>query len=258
MSEGGALYVSDSHNTKISGEMKVDATYLTLESCPPDCALKEVCYADQGKVAMTTRRLAEEFAKDVKKKKVGPEKKVAGKATHSEYLAAAEARAIDNAYDRGPVPKGRMMRLHVAGDTTTETGAVVIANAIDRWKARGGGKVWSYTHAWKTVRRTAWGEVSVLASMEDPKLAAKARKRGYAPALVVPEFPNGAKSFERDGTTWTPCPAQTKEDVHCTECKLCMNDKRLYEGNRGIAFEAHGVKKNEAKRRLHVIQDSAA
>jgi len=257
MSEGGALYVSNSKNEKISGEAKVDATYVTLDSCPASCAIKDVCYATQAKVAMTTRRLHVEFEKDVKKGKVPAEKKAATKAKASEYIAAAEAAAIDESYKRGPVPKGRMLRLHVSGDTTTETGAFVIAKSIDRWKARGGGKVWCYTHAWQTVRRAAWGEVSILASMEDPLLAADARKKGYAPALVVAEFPNGPRPFERNGIKWTPCPAQTNETMHCSECKLCMNDKKLFDARRGIAFEAHGVRKKEAKRRLNVIQGTA-
>lgn len=60
----GAIYVSDSGNTKIMGSKKVDATYVSIKaSCPKDCPLMgEGCYAQMSYVGITTHRLDEEAA----------------------------------------------------------------------------------------------------------------------------------------------------------------------------------------------------
>jgi hypothetical protein len=235
----GAIYVSDSGNTKIMGSKKVDATYVSIKaSCPKDCPLMgEGCYAQLSYVGITTHRLDEEAA-----------------GFSPLQAARAEAKAIDNSYKGGDVPTGRDLRLHVAGDSRTVTGTRIINKAVKRWKQRGGGAVWSYTHAWKNVLRQEWDQVSILASVTTVDEVAHARQLGYAPAIVVPDFPS-EKAYQLPGsdTKWIPCPAQTRE-VGCSDCRLCFNADRLYDNNMGIAFSAHGVKKDNIKRRLTVIQ----
>lgn len=83
---------------------------------------------------------------------------------------------------------------------------------------------------------------------------AEARKQGYAPAIVVPEF-SGDRAFKMDGsdTKWIPCPAQTR-GVGCSDCRLCFDADRLFNGDFGIAFAAHGPKKNNLKRHLKVVK----
>lgn len=235
----GAIYVSESGNSKINGTNKVDATYTSIQAtCPTSCTLKgNGCYAQSSFVGITSSRLDKESS-----------------GFSALQVARAEAKAIDGAYNGGPVPAGRDMRIHVAGDSRTVTGTRIINKAVGRWKERGGGDCWSYTHAWKNVSRDEWSNVSILASVSCVEEVAEARKQGYAPAIVVPEF-NGDKAFQLEGsdTKWIPCPAQTR-GVGCTDCRLCFNADRLHEGNFGIAFEAHGVKKNAIKRSLKVIQ----
>lgn len=235
----GATYVVDSGNSKIMGSKKVDATYTSIEaSCPNTCELKEKgCYAQLSFVGIQVRRLDKE----------------AGDATALE-VARAEAKAIDASYKGGPVPEGRDLRIHVAGDSRTLAGTRLINNAIRRWKKRGGGAVWSYTHAWKHVPRKEWSNVSILASISSVDEVKAARKQGYAPAIVVPEHPSErAYTLPNSDVKWIPCPAQTR-DVGCSDCRLCFNADRLYKSNMGIAFAAHGVKKTEIKKRLTVIQ----
>lgn len=235
----GVTYVVDSGNSKIIGSKKADATYVSIKSsCPNSCALKESgCYAQLGNTGMQVKRLDDQA--------IG---------MSALDLARAEAKAIDNSYKGGPVPAGRDMRLHVSGESRTVTGSRIINKAIGRWKQRGGGNCWSYTHAWKNVSREEWSNVSMLASIDSIADVKAARKQGYAPAMVVSEF-DSPKTFKVNGcdTKWIPCPAQTKE-VGCTDCKLCFNANRLYEGNFGIAFAAHGIKKNTIKRRLEVLK----
>jgi hypothetical protein len=234
----GAIYVTDSGNTKLMGSQKVDATYSSIEaSCPKSCSLKgEGCYAQLSYVGMTTHRLDEEA--------VG---------FSPLQVAKAEAQAIDQAYNGKRVPTNRALRIHVGGDSRTISGTKVLNSAVKRWKMRGGGACWSYTHAWKSVPRKEWSQVSILASVSSTSEVNQARQQGYAPALVVAEHPS-EKAYQLQGSDvkWIPCPAQTRE-VGCTDCKLCFNADRLYQGNFGIAFAAHGVKKHSIKRHLKVV-----
>ena len=235
-----AIYVSDSGNTKLSGSKSVDTTYASIKaSCPNSCPLKDgkACYAEVGYVGFVTHRLDK-----------------ASSNLSALDVAREEARAIDNSYKGKSVPVGRDLRIHTAGDSRTVKGTKLINNAIARWKRRGGGIAWSYTHAWKNIKRSLWSNVSILASVSNIKEAKEARERGYAPAIIVAEFESD-KAFKLDGsdTKWVPCPAQTKENVGCVDCRLCLRSDFLYEKNVGIAFAAHGVKKNDLKKRLTVI-----
>lgn len=230
-----SIYIEGSKNSKINGSKKVDSTYLPISnSCPSTCSLKsQGCYAMLGYVGMTVSRLEKSYSN-----------------LSALQVAREEAKAIDNCYHGGAVPQGRDLRIHVAGDSRTVTGTKLINKAVGRWKQRGGGSCWSYTHAWKHVPRSDWSNVSILASVSNVEEVAQAREQGYAPAIVVPEF-SGDKAFQLEGsdTKWIPCPAQTRE-IGCTDCRLCFNANRLFEGNFGIAFEAHGAKKGALKEKL--------
>lgn len=235
----GATYVSGSKNTKLLGSKKVDATYASIEStCPKTCPLKgEGCYAQLGYVGIQSHRLDAE-----------------ADGLSSLQVAKAEATAIDNAYQGKEFPQGRDMRIHVAGDASTKASARLINSAVGRWKKRGGGAAWSYTHAWRTVPRNRWSNVSMLASVSNVEEAYECWNHGYAPAIVVDQHPSDkAYKLEGSDTKWIPCPAQTRE-IGCTDCRLCFNADRLREGNFGIAFAAHGVMKNKVKRHLTVIK----
>lgn len=235
----GAIYVVDSGNTKIMGSKKVDATYASIKhTCPSTCPLKdEGCYAQNSFVGMINHR---------------NENRAKGETVLD--VARSEAKAIDDSYNGGPVPTGRDLRLHVAGDSRTLAGTRILNKAVGRWKKRGGGLCWSYTHAWKNVPREEWTNVSMLASVTDTSEVAEARANGYAPAIVVPEHPS-ERAFQMDGsnTKWIPCPAQTR-DVGCSDCRLCFNADRLHDGGFGIAFAVHGARKETAKRHLKVVK----
>lgn len=237
-----AKYVSNSQNSKL-GTKLVDTTYASINAtCPNSCELKyNGCYASLSFVGIQVAQLD--------KLSVG---------VSALEAARQEARAIDESYNGGNVPYLRDMRLHVSGDSRTVKGSKLINSSVGRWKKRGGGDCWSYSHAWRNVPRSVWSHVSMLASISKPEEAVEARKQGYAPAIVVSEFAS-PKAFTVPGSDvkYIPCPAQTSpggKDIGCTECRLCFNADRLYENNFGIAFEAHGVKKNAIKRRLKMIQ----
>lgn len=234
----GATYVENSGNRKIIGSKKADATYVSIKaSCPTDCPfMGEGCYAELGNVGITSHRLDKE-------------------ARRSSPLdaARAEAKAIDNSYKGKAIPEQRDLRLHVAGDSRTVKGARVLNKAIGRWTHRGGGKAWTYTHAWKHVPRKEWSNVSVLASIQNVSEVDKAKAQGYTVAIVVPEHPTD-KAYQLAGSdmTFIPCPQQTR-GIGCSDCRLCMKADWLFETNRGIAFAVHGVRKEQLKRHLTVV-----
>lgn len=236
-----AIYVSDSSNSKLSGkESKVDATYSSIKnSCPSTCMLKNTaCYAQQSFTGLTNNRL---------EKSAGDKNPL--------QVARDEANAIKNSYNGKAIPLNRVLRLHVSGDSRTVKGTRLINSAVGDWKKRGGGACYSYTHSWRQVRRAEWSNVSILASVDNISEVAQARKQGYAPAIVVSEHPSD-KTFKIEGsdTKWIPCPAQTRDNVSCVSCRLCFDSERLFEGNYGVAFAAHGIRRDSLKRRLTVLQ----
>lgn len=217
-----AHVVQWSANEKIG---KVSTTYLATVSCV-DCPLKGAgCYAEHGMVALHKRRLDAA----VRARKASPARQ-----------AQAEADGIDALKARG-----QGLRLHTSGDCPTEESARIVADAAERFMARGGGKAWTYTHAWRRVTRKSWGSVSILASVETLADAKRAMRRGWATARVVPTFPSD-KAWHEGGVRWIPCPAQTRDNVTCESCRLCWDDAKLRTIGAGVAFDAHGSARKQA------------
>ncbi len=218
----GASAVAQSKNSKVvdwKKGQKVAATYVSFLTCPPTCPFWDGCYAKKGKVGMYMKKLEAS----------------AGSASIVE-LAQREAAAVDEL--KGIYP----LRGHVAGDCTTDETAQIVSASYDRYTAKHGQPVWAYTHAWRTVDRASWGGTSVLASCETLADAKLAMDKGYAVAVVTAKHPSDGKAH-RDAATGIkaiPCPAQTRKDVTCASCGLCLKADRLLADNAAIEFEAHG------------------
>jgi hypothetical protein len=236
----GAIYVEGSKNSKLSGTQPIDGTYTSIkDTCSPTCPLKKdkLCYATLSYVGMINKRM---------------ERRARGGSPLD--LARAEARAIAQSYGGGAVPAGRNLRLHISGDCRVRAGVRLINAAVGRWKKRGGGDCFSYTHSHARVPRSLWSNVSMLASIESTSQVAAVRQMGYVPAIVVSEHTTDkAHRLEGSDTIFIPCPAQTKDNVGCSDCKLCMKSEWLYRTNRGISFAAHGIRKTELKRHLKMV-----
>jgi hypothetical protein len=210
------------------------STFASIQaSCPDSCRFKKHdgkaggCFADAGFTAMRSARYD----------------RAAAGMTPLEVIRE-EVAAIDGAFGGGSVPQdgargGRDLRLHVGGDAANEQCASELGAAAGRWRARGGGDCWSYTHAWPTVRRAAWGPaVAVLASIEHESQVELARAQGYAPAVVVAKFPRAHRRFELGGVSFIPCLAEVRKTT-CVECRLCFRGD-LFDRKLGIAFQLHG------------------
>jgi hypothetical protein len=201
-----------------TGNRKVGDVAVTMVS-------QKTCYAASGPQGIHTARL----------------NKARASATE---LARAEAHGIAQLDGTKP------MRLHVVGDCSTKTAARTVSKAADAYSAKRGQKVFTYTHAWRNVPREAWGQVSVLASCETPEQIEEARRRGYATAIVVPEFPS-EKAYTLKGEKVVPCPEQTGRSETCTSCRLCWDDVGLRERKVTIAFSAHGSAARRVKEAIN-------
>jgi hypothetical protein len=168
---------------------------------------------------------------------------------------------LDDAFGAGCVPQdgkcgGRDLRLMNFGDFVNTAGARLAAGAAARWLERGGGRVFGFTHAWRRIWPEAFGTISMVASVESVADVERARRRGYAVAIVVAKFPNRHKAFRLPGssTTFVPCPGETETPTRpkrsCVECRLCMDADALFEKNITIAFEAHGPGASSAREAL--------
>lgn len=210
------------------------STFVSIRAtCPDSCTFKRDadgngrgCFADSGFTKRTSNKL-----------------NAAAKRLSSLDVIRQEAHAITSAFGGRTVPQdgargGRDLRLHVGGDVRTDEEARVLAAAADRWLARRGGTVWTYTHSWRTVRRRSWGKISALASCETLADVSAARARGYAPALVVPRFLD-TKAWPLGRLRAVPCPAELRDDVSCATCRLCL-DRDLLSLGVVIVFAIHG------------------
>lgn len=233
------------------------STYVSIAAtCPDTCEFKDGgCYAMAGFTGNALRRMDREAHRE---------------SLSADDVIAIECELIEGSFrtGRGPIARvpqdgargGRDLRLHVGGDVSSEEGARMLGAAAYRWRLRGGGSVWTYTHRWVDIDRDAWGSsISVLASVENIEFAHHARKLGYAPALVVDKFASDKAHTLREGKRSLkviPCPAQTRGTT-CVECRLCL-DRDLHTMNVAIGFSVHGVEAAKARRRLPVLKAMAA
>jgi len=206
----------------------VAATYAPIQSCPETCPFIDGgCYAQHGHCGIHLRRLNKNAKNQNKTRPID--------------IARIEAQAIRELKSDLP------LRLHVVGDCKTPRAARIIADASNEYTLRTGQKVWTYTHAWKTIPREHWGSVSVLASCETIEDAKYAMERGYAACMVrAKPF---SHAFNYKGIRMVPCLEMTK-GVQCDKCKICFNDTKLLQKEKVICFFPHGSGARKARNAL--------
>ncbi len=165
-------------------------------------------------------------------------------------IAKIEATKIDALTEK------RDLRVHVVGDCATAITASIVGAAMVRFEARTGRMAWTYTHAWKFVPIDAWKGARVMASCETLEHIREAAERGYAAAIVVPEYLNAHRAYRHPAgdAKIVPCPFETR-GVTCDKCRLCMRPESLKATGAVIAFRSHATK---AKRVNEVVRMAEA
>ena len=233
----------------------VSTTYTSMvATCDADgCPIYGECYPVSGPLKALMRKLD-----------------VAAAGMSADEVAALEAFIIDQQWPDG-IPQdgacgGRDLRLHVSGDVLTVIGARLLGAAATRWRRRGGGRVWLYTHSWRRFPASAFGpNITALASVETEQEAKEVIERGYIAFLLLPRtddegFEDGDSPFllAEIGHTAIPCKAQSKGS-NCAECRLCLGDADLstVKGRPGmvIAVLAHGRDKELVKQRVRAKRE---
>lgn len=229
-SAGTLSFVSPATGNKKLGDAAT--TYAAQTSCPTSCRFFDGggCYAESGRLGVFHTAPLNAAARSV---------------PHTALdVAIHEAGEIDTL----AVVAGRPLRLHTVGDCASDEAARTVAAAAARYRARGGGPVWTYTHAWRDVARASWGDVSVLASVETAADVPLAWARGYAAAVVDESFVTDHRHQHQmpqaDGTVVgldvTPCVEQTR-GRKCSDCQLCFDDTKLLQRGTTIGFSVHGA-----------------
>lgn len=212
--------IASAHENSANKKLgNISTTYAGVQSCPNACPFKKTgaCYGMSGPVAFYWRKLtSDQFT--------------------TEETARMEAKAIMGLTGKND------LRIHTLGDCSTPEAAQIVSDAATVHMRKHGKAAFTYTHAWRTVPRSAWGEVSVLASCETIDEVNEAKALGYATSMVVSEYEKDTM-YVKDGVKIMPCPEITGKSESCQKCRLCMRDGNLKKADVTIAFAAHGPTK---------------
>ena len=202
----------------------VSATYAPIQSCPDSCPLTgdgsvaAPCYGTSGNCGFHFRRISN-LADGLK----------------PAQIADLEAQAIDRLsgyFD---------LRIHVVGDARTAPAARRLANAAKRYLTKHKNRaVWCYTQAWRSVPRSAWGPIQILASCYSHSEAIRAFEKGYAPAIVFESADHLEVAQETNRDFKIQRCLHELKGLKCYECRLCLNADRLIKRRIAIAFLPHG------------------
>lgn len=209
----GALSVESSTAAKVT---HCSVTYLSMSTCEGNgCPLFDNgCMAQLGNMQLHSSRI---HNKDPL------------------YSTAREAEHIDWLSGRRP------LRLRESGDQWDEASlAFHTVPAARRYITKHQQPVWTYTHNYRNIDRSAWGPISVLASVHSAQEVRTANNRGYPAAALLPEAKN--KTWKEDGNTFVHCPNETK-GMLCIDCQLCMKADYLLKNRLVIVFTPHGNKR---------------
>ena len=219
-----------------------------------------ICYAEKGLSAFTTRRvnalrlaIARETTEDRKTGNASvtwttqascptscPHLTSEVAPYRADLIAHQEAEAIDTLSGQ------RDLRVHIVGDCRTDAAAKLVSSAMLRHETKHNRSAWTYTHAWRQVKAESWQKTNVLASCESLQEIPEARAKGYACALVIrrsdPLFGRikQGKLVIYNNERLLPCPNQTDtRKPTCVECRLCMRAHFLKRTQTTITFLEH-------------------
>lgn len=217
------------HLTKKSSNAKtgpIAVSTTSRDSCSPSCPLFDNgCYAETGPLNLHWRKVSD------RSRGFGIE----------DFVNAIKT-----------LPEGSCFRHNQSGDLPHNNGLInahaleLIADACAERKLT----AWTYTHHsvenmnnTVMIKRSNNVGLTVNVSAHSQQHAVDVYRRGMPAVCIVPKDTQ-VNSWCNDGVKFVVCPAQTKANLTCAECKLCANADRTCV----VAFKAHGTqaKKVEA------------
>ena len=212
-----------SSNAK-TGKIAVSTT--SKDSCPDGCKLKTngSCYAMSGPLRLHWDQVS-----------LGP---------HADKPRGLDLLEFCNSIRS--LPEGSLMRHNQAGDLPVHPNGSINYHALKLITAAITDRkitAWTYTHHdvenlenSAAVIKTTKAGLTVNLSCHNQQYAAAKYRKGFAVTCIVPKDTQ-VNSWCTDGVKFVICPAQTKANKTCAECRLCADANRTCI----IAFKAHGT-----------------
>jgi len=204
-----------------TGPIPVSTT--TSESCPPDCAMRDACYAASGPLALHWAKVT------------------AGERGTDWPTFTASIAAL---------PDGQLWRHNQAGDLPAANGTVDPVKLGQLVHANAGRRGFTYSYHRDTqsidwIRHANnWG-FTVNLSANDLADADTLADHKAGPVVVVLPSTQTANTKTPAGRPVVVCPATQRDNVSCATCQLCARQRDVI-----VGFPGHGTRKRVIDIRL--------
>ena len=213
------------HITKKSNNRKVGpipTTTTEAATCPPSCPfINSGCYAKSGPLALHWHKVSNGTQSNL---------------TDWDGLCSFIEQQ----------PPGQLIRLQQAGDLPHQNGVIDTFLLRQLVKANKGRKSYSYTHHKhtphniKALQQANELGLTINVSTESLEAADYVVDSYGLPAVTVVNSKDKPPKTTPGGRRVVVCPAQVKDGVTCSTCKLCSKQRSFI-----VAFIAHGTQKNK-------------
>jgi len=217
-----------SANSK-TGSIPVSTT--EKSSCPPSCPHIKTCYAKTGPLALHWNAVSDKQRGN----------------TWSAFINQVKQ-----------FQPGQLWRHNQAGDLPGKGARIdrVKIESLVKANASSQAAGFTYTHKpvfgrdpiaadnRKLIKAANKGGFTINLSADNLAAADKLKRLNIAPVVTLLPQSYQDKSLTPGGNTVIVCPAQTRENVSCSSCKLCARvDREVI-----IGFLAHGTQKKAAEK----------
>lgn len=219
------------HLTKKSSNIKtgpIAVSTTSRDSCPTSCPLKgNGCYAESGPLLLHWNKVSD------------------------------GSRGVDiNGFIDAlrTLPEGSCFRHNQAGDLPHLSGFINYKELESITSACAERKLiaWTYTHHKvdnshniEVIQKANRDGLTVNVSAHSQQHAVDVYRKGLPAVCIVPKDTQ-VTSWCTDGVKFVVCPAQTKANKTCAECKLCANANRACI----VAFKAHGTQAKKVEQTI--------
>lgn len=224
-------HLTKKSSNKKTGPIAVSTT--SRDSCSPSCPLfGNGCYAETGPLKLHWDKVSD-----------GPWAEKPRGTDIETFIRELKT-----------LPEGSCLRHNQAGDLPHFNGSInahalgLIANACAERKL----KAWTYTHHdiehygnRELIKASPSMGMVVNVSAHSQAHAIDVYRQGMPAVCIVPKDTQ-VNTWCTDSVRFVVCPAQTKQNLTCAECKLCANADRTCV----VAFKAHGTQAKKVEQTI--------